>query len=471
MPARVRLIDEKLKTTRFSTHGTRVESDEGQPLWRAVRGPIRGPIRGHCRAETFSVDRVGFESMDTQAGELSCEVERKQADIGSNIQKYPVGRQVLEKRAPLSGFVVVEASLLSPDHVERRAALIARIHEKDEAVAKAQGSGAGKPVADGTLEPAMAGDGKDPGIHWEQASRNRGEGEIKLTTSRGIDLRRVLKHVVENRNPFPIQVFTTLAIGVGTSSLWLGPVIHSLWERSQVPTSRVLPYWQAYGHWSVGLGIGILGFALLARSLRSSRVSDALVLFTCLALILLADRALLGVWGLPIWVPDRKLIYRLRPNQIDGKVWMRTNAYGQYDGEFRGLFVGDSVTMGHGVDSSHVFSRQLENLLRSSGTRFGVHRMINTGVQGYSTEQEYEMLRESMAFHPDFVAIGFCMNDLTEPFTVDHDHDLGGAGIVYGEVIQFKNPVISYLANETGFGQALLRLPRIVRHLHHLSFS
>ena len=84
MPARVRLIDEKLKTTRFSTHGTRVESDEGQPLQRT--------IRGHSRAETFGVDRVGFESMDTQAGELSCEVERKQADIGSDIQKYPIGR-------------------------------------------------------------------------------------------------------------------------------------------------------------------------------------------------------------------------------------------------------------------------------------------------------------------------------------------------------------------------------------------
>ncbi len=60
------------------------------------------------------------------------------------------------------------------------------------------------------------------------------------------------------------------------------------------------------------------------------------------------------------------------------------------------------------------------------------------------------MLKEAMRFNPDFAMIGFCINDLTEPFVVNRD--LGGVGIDYQDVLQTSNRLLSYLFNETGFG-------------------
>ena len=52
--------------------------------------------------------------------------------------------------------------------------------------------------------------------------------------------------------------------------------------------------------------------------------------------------------------------------------------------------------------------------------------MMNTGVHGYATFQEVAMLRESMRFQPDFVAIGFCMNDVTDPSVVKRGFEDAG---------------------------------------------
>jgi len=61
------------------------------------------------------------------------------------------------------------------------------------------------------------------------------------------------------------------------------------------------------------------------------------------------------------------------------------------------------------------------------------------------------MLKESMVFGPDFVAVGFCMNDVVEPFVVDRN--LGGTGLDYHEITQVPGAFFGYLLNETGFGR------------------
>ena len=80
------------------------------------------------------------------------------------------------------------------------------------------------------------------------------------------------------------------------------------------------------------------------------------------------------------------------------------------DGVKRILVLGDSYVFGVGVDRSHVFSTRLEELLdASSAQRFEV---INMGVSGYSTDQEYLLFRElGKALDPDLIILVVCDND------------------------------------------------------------
>jgi hypothetical protein len=80
------------------------------------------------------------------------------------------------------------------------------------------------------------------------------------------------------------------------------------------------------------------------------------------------------------------------------------------DGVKRILVFGDSFAFGVGVDQSHVLSTRLEELLDASSVqRFEV---INMGVSGYSTDQEYLLFRElGKALDPDLIILVVCYND------------------------------------------------------------
>lgn len=182
------------------------------------------------------------------------------------------------------------------------------------------------------------------------------------------------------------------------------------------------------------------------------------------AVVVMADRTLLLAHGLPLWAADSELHFRNRPSKFDR--WpngreIRTNAFGHYDhdfsekpapGELRILAVGDSVTLGHMVTREEAFPNRLEKLLAKSAGR--PVQVINAAVQGYSTRQERIMIERSLRFEPQMVVIGVCLNDFTEPFTVDAD--LGGTGLDYHLVKQTGNAFFSYLLHETGFGRAAL---------------
>jgi hypothetical protein len=85
------------------------------------------------------------------------------------------------------------------------------------------------------------------------------------------------------------------------------------------------------------------------------------------------------------------------------------------EGTFRILALGDSYTLGEGVNEQDTFSAQLESRLnaaaraRSQPIRYEV---INSGVGGYSTEQErlsYELF--SSAYMPQLVVLTMVFND------------------------------------------------------------
>ncbi len=198
-----------------------------------------------------------------------------------------------------------------------------------------------------------------------------------------------------------------------------------------------------------------------------NKIKNYLLLIITISLLVLIDRLLLFHFGLPLWEWDEKLHYKQRPNIT--RYWDSSksrpiiiNEYGQHyesfpvkrnKKELRILNLGDSITMGHGVTREETYSKYLENILLDSLKNYQTIRAINTGVQGYSVFQELEVLKRDWIFRPDIVTIGFCLNDVTEPFAVSKN--LGGSGLDYHRVTEAPNKYLSYLLNETGFGRLI----------------
>ncbi len=79
-------------------------------------------------------------------------------------------------------------------------------------------------------------------------------------------------------------------------------------------------------------------------------------------------------------------------------------------GKRRLLFLGDSITFGYGVNDPEVVSTRTQALLAERGVSTEV---INTAVPAYNTEQEVRYFeRDGVRWHPDWVIVGFCWNDL-----------------------------------------------------------
>ena len=109
----------------------------------------------------------------------------------------------------------------------------------------------------------------------------------------------------------------------------------------------------------------------------------------------------------------------------DFHISIRTNKMGLRDKEYeyektagkcRVLCLGDSFTFGIGVEESRLYTEVLERLL---GNRVDV---LNAGVTGYGTLQEYLYLKEEgKRYTPDLVILGFySQNDM-----IDNEQDRG----------------------------------------------
>jgi lysophospholipase L1-like esterase len=263
-----------------------------------------------------------------------------------------------------------------------------------------------------------------------------------------------------------VVTFGVLAV---CSGLWINPVVGRVLKGALVVDyADVL---SGYFWWSMIVGIGLV--MLGRRVMRGKSRADGLaVLAIMLGGIVLFDRFLLTRFGLPLWKYDAEIRYHHRPNVVrtlagagrpDDHVVI--DSWGFHDtefprdkpaGELRAVMLGDSVTMGFGVTYAETFSAHLEELLDARDRKFTSHQVINTGVHGYSTFQEKRVLERTLVFAPDIVFVGFCLNDVTEPFVVDTEY--GGTGLDYHGVSQTPNPIVGWLMNETGLGRLLQTL-------------
>jgi lysophospholipase L1-like esterase len=95
-------------------------------------------------------------------------------------------------------------------------------------------------------------------------------------------------------------------------------------------------------------------------------------------------------------------------------------------GEFRILCLGDSVTFGYRLEEPQTFVAQLEALLNKH-YEMPHFQVINAGIDGYSTFQEFHFLKKrGLALQPDLILVCFVLNDVTEQFRTMAS--LGGAG-------------------------------------------
>lgn len=74
------------------------------------------------------------------------------------------------------------------------------------------------------------------------------------------------------------------------------------------------------------------------------------------------------------------------------------------------LGLGDSFAFGTGVEVEYIFLRKLEELLNKQQKQC---RVINAGIPGYGTDQEYIFLKqEGLRYSPDLVIVNFYLNDV-----------------------------------------------------------
>jgi len=80
-------------------------------------------------------------------------------------------------------------------------------------------------------------------------------------------------------------------------------------------------------------------------------------------------------------------------------------------GEIRLLAIGDSVTFGHLVSEDNTYPHFLEKYLKDNLADTSL-RVINGGVNAYSTREELMFLRrKGIEYDPDVVVLGFVLND------------------------------------------------------------
>ncbi len=85
---------------------------------------------------------------------------------------------------------------------------------------------------------------------------------------------------------------------------------------------------------------------------------------------------------IPHHMPGYTVDYVINPKGLRGKDY----PYAKSPGRRRVVVIGDSFTFGHGVEESARYSDQLEKKLENS-------EIVNMGVSGYSTAQQYLFLK------------------------------------------------------------------------------
>jgi hypothetical protein len=121
--------------------------------------------------------------------------------------------------------------------------------------------------------------------------------------------------------------------------------------------------------------------------------------------------ALLGWIGRPnktgLWRPGGPNMENMLVEMNREGFWDRNHSVSVTGGRKRILFLGDSFTIGYGVTKEQRFTDIIEKTL------FGRYDVMNMGMWGYSTDQEFLLFKEKgLVYRPDVVVLVTFMDDL-----------------------------------------------------------
>ena len=125
------------------------------------------------------------------------------------------------------------------------------------------------------------------------------------------------------------------------------------------------------------------------------------------------------------YVPNKKLKWKYGPLSLWNRgftIPVSINSWGLRDdeitipkppGTLRILALGDSFTIAMGVKVEDGYVEQLEKLLNQETGNQPHVEVINSGIGGYNTQQEFAFLRaKGFQLEPDMILLGFQVNDV-----------------------------------------------------------
>jgi lysophospholipase L1-like esterase len=176
------------------------------------------------------------------------------------------------------------------------------------------------------------------------------------------------------------------------------------------------------------LALGVLAWAW--PRLQPGRLAELALALASGSLAFAGFDLLLGRWwlsGSTLVMLDPVTHHRLRPGRHlvgrpgDYDTWVTVNSQG-YRGPERARpkpagvqrlwLLGDSFTLGTGVEDDECFAALLEKRLNTPG-RGGRFEVLNGGVGSYAPLLEYlDLLQRGLSFEPDLVVLAFDVSDL-----------------------------------------------------------
>lgn len=177
---------------------------------------------------------------------------------------------------------------------------------------------------------------------------------------------------------------------------------------------------------------------------------------------------------------DPEIIYTLRPNaeaHLKGTsvrmFHLKTNSVGIREREIpfqkpdhvlRILLLGDSISMGEGVESEETYLKQLERLLEAAHIK-GVET-INAAVRGYGNDQELILFRRlGKRYKPDLVILAFFVyNDMQDNWEAGLFKLRDGELIQQSATVEMSKKYRNYVVNSKI--QSLPGYTLIISHSH-----
>ena len=166
------------------------------------------------------------------------------------------------------------------------------------------------------------------------------------------------------------------------------------------------------------------GSVLARAALATASVLVALALCELGLRLFVPVRSSSELAKLHVLRPDKPWLYGMRPNTVvegRGGVRYEVNADGfrgpsgarpKAPGTLRIAVLGDSVTLGYGVNDADTFPSLLA--ARLAGSR--PVEVLNLGVSGYNPYTEAALFADvGPIFTPDVLLVQFCINDLNDP--------------------------------------------------------